>query len=831
MSDSCCKSNETSNQLETISHDNPSTCCGSPADDVKQSGEKVGCCSTPMQNDEVPREVVSASDSTYVYRVEGMDCPSCAVTLQKGILSLQPHYEDVSVSYGTASLKIESSIEPDLRKLKSAVSNHGFNLILPTEDDQKDTYIVTGMDCSSCAATIEKHFSGLIDVHDISVHFSRGEMEINHDLGLGKVQTELRKIGFDGHLKDEPNTVTKKSTTGHLLLIAGLLIGSGMISQYLGANELFINVLYAVALALSGGKAFRSAIFAVRAKSLDMNVLMSVAAIGAALIGEWLEGATVVFLFAIGNLLQARSLDKTRDSIKQLVQLAPKEATVLTDGGPVLKSVESVQVGERILVRPGDQFALDGTVVTGQSSVNQAPITGESVPVDKWAGEKVFAGTMNIDGALEVFVDKSYKDTTLSTIISMVEEAQDRKAPSEEFIDRFSKVYTPIVFVLALILMVIPPLLQLGTWGEWFYKGLELIVIACPCALVISTPVAIVTAIGNAARNGVLLKGGVYLEKAAGLQAIAFDKTGTLTRGKPSVQKFISLANDRNHVLQIAYSMENQSNHPLAKAIVEYAENESITPLPFETNRNEVGNGIIGEYQGDKYFVGSVKWFEKMDYDLTSVRIDVNSAEDGGNTLVLVGNDEGILGMFLLRDEVREESQIALRQLKEKSGIQRLVMLTGDSPGAAAHVAEHLVIDEVHAGLLPEEKVDAVKKLKSNGFRVAMVGDGINDAPAFVTSDLSIAMGGAGTDTALETADVVLMADNLEKLPYTIDLSKATMRIIKQNITFSIVVKVIAMLLVFPGWLTLWMAVLSDTGAAVLVTLNALLLMRKRSMN
>lgn len=408
--------------------------------------------------------------------------------------------------------------------------------------------------------------------------------------------------------------------------VSGLLIGLALVLQMMDVSYV-ANAFYGIALILSGWRTFRSAYYAVRARSLDMNVLMSVAAIGAALIGEWLEGATVLFLFGIGNLLQNHSLARTRNSIQKLIELAPKEALVLKKDGVLRQPVEAVQVGDRIRIRPGDQVALDGVIFKGTTTINQAPITGESVPVDKREGDQVFAGTLNIDRSFDMVVEKTYQETTLASIIELVEEAQDKKAPSEAFIDRFAKVYTPFVFLGTILVMILPPLLQLGSFGGWFYKGLELIVIACPCALVISTPVAIVTAIGNAARNGVLIKGGVFLEQAGKIEAIAFDKTGTLTKGEPIVQEFMILSGNREEVLRLALSLERHSSHPLAKAIVAFASESDVIPLEAETMTNQVGNGVTGEFGQATYHIGGVKWFREMGYDVDAVHVNVSSLE------------------------------------------------------------------------------------------------------------------------------------------------------------------------------------------------------------
>ena len=861
MASSCCdgndsKKNETTHSenmaccsSNTIPIDNPAgkkeeSCCSAASSEVAGTAlrnvpdtepqkTEDSCCGTKLSRtaDQTPSldaETLRTYSSTSSYCIEGMDCPSCAATLEKGLTTI-PNYQKVSVNYGAGRLKIESDEELDVRQLEIEVKKLGFQLVVPVrEKSMMETFTVSGMDCSSCAQTIEQHFRNIADVQTVTVSFSRGEMDIAHQLDARTVQQELHKIGFDGQVKGKRSeTTAKRSFDGSAIGMSGLLIGIGLVLQLVDVSYL-PNVFYGIALLMSGWKVFRSAYYGLRARSLDMNVLMSVAAIGAALIGEWLEGATVLFLFAIGNLLQNHSLARTRNSIRTLVELSPKEALVITSSGVIRRLIETVRAGEKLRIRPGDQVALDGVIVKGRTTINQAPITGESIPIDKREGDQVFAGTLNIDGAFDMIVEKTYEETTLASIIELVEEAQDNKAPSEAFIDRFAKIYTPFVFLGAILIMIIPPVLQLGSWGEWFYKGLELIVIACPCALVISTPVAIVTAIGNAARNGVLIKGGVFLEQAGKIEAVAFDKTGTLTKGEPVVQEFQVFFGEGDQALRMASSLERHSNHPLANAIVAFATKEGVSPIEADTIMNRVGNGVTGEFGRSTYHIGGTKWLSEMRYDIDTLDVDILKLEQQGYTVVWLADETHLLAMFCLSDAIREESVEALHRLKDKVGIKRLVMVTGDNEGAATHVSRTLPLDEVHSQLLPQDKVHVIDHLKKQQLWTAMVGDGINDAPAFVTADLSIAMGGAGTDTALETADIVLMADNLKKLPYTFDLSKATLTIIKQNIAFSILIKVVAMSLVFPGWLTLWMAVLSDTGAAVLVTLNALRLLKQR---
>jgi Cd2+/Zn2+-exporting ATPase len=690
------------------------------------------------------------------------------------------------------------------------------------------TYEIEGMDCSSCALTIENHLKKHPAVNQVEVNFSTGKMRIEHKTSNEEIIDEVAKVGYKAApipKSRKPAAETKKKQSANwLVTLSGVTLLLGFTGSLTGVSPSVNTVMYFVSMIAGGYKPVRSAFYALKSRSLDMNVLMSAAALGAALIGEWFEGATVVWLFAVGNMLQNRSIEKTRDSLRNLMHLTPTEAWVKSPEGIVRLPVEEVAVGQKIVVKPGEKIPLDGTVHKGTSSVNQAPITGESVPVDKEPGDTVFAGTINEDGSLEIVVTKLVEDTTVAKIIQLVEEAQEKKAPTETFVDRFSQIYTPVVFLFALAVILFPPLLGWGSWEEWFYRGLELLVVACPCALVISTPVAIVSAIGNAAKNGVLIKGGAFLEIAGQINAIAFDKTGTLTEGKPKVSFIESYGVSDETLLSVARTMEEQSKHPIAQAVVNFSMENNIASREGEGFRAIVGKGVQATIEGTEYFAGNMKLFQDMGVELDTIHSRLAQLQSDGNTLVLVGTRSSLLGVIAVADTIRDVTITALSKLKE-AGVRELIMLTGDNKGTAKKISLQTGITRYFADLLPEQKVDAVGQMQQEGYTVAMVGDGINDAPALATANLGIAMGGAGTDTAMETADIVLMADNLEKLPHTIRLSRKAMTIIKQNIVFSLLIKFIALALIFPGWLTLWLAVLSDTGAAILVILNSMRLL------
>ncbi|MEF3309442.1 heavy metal translocating P-type ATPase [Paenibacillus sp. GYB004] len=797
---------------------------------MEQNETKDSCCSggSCSQADDESQPLLEVNTGIQKdYIVQGMDCPSCAVTIEKHLKGIG-HIQGVKVNYGTGKMQVHVGHPSHFDRIPEEMSKIGFTAEAVEASSNSRIYTIEGMDCGACAMTIEKHLESNPGVQQVSVNFSSGKMKIEHDPSVDVV-SEMTKIGFKAFpaSRKGQQTPADKKQGASVTVLSGALLAIGFLDEMIGMTQSLSTLLYLVSMILAGYKPVKSAYFAIKSKSLDMNVLMSAAAIGAVLIGEWLEGATVVWLFSLGIFLQNKSIERTRNSIRSLMDLAPPEAWVQTGDGLVRKPVEEIQRRQMIVVKPGEKIPLDGEIVNGISSVNQAPITGESIPVDKEPGDPVYAGTINEHGSLEVKVTKLAEDSTLSRIIHLVEEAQEKKAPTQAFVDKFAAVYTPVVFVLAFVVMVFPPLFGWGSWGDWFYKGLELLVVACPCALVISTPVAIVSAIGNAARNGVLIKGGVALEIAGTVDAIAFDKTGTLTEGKPVVSHLASYEGSEEQLISVVRTIEEYSQHPIAKAIVMYAQHRQIPTLQGEAFKAIVGKGAQATIQGTEYFAGNLKLFQELGVALGSAESSVNRLQQEGHTLVLVGTRTKLHGLIAVSDSLRNMTVTAIQKLKH-TGIKQMVMLTGDHKGTAQNISRQAGVDRFFAELLPEDKVKAVQQIQKEGRTLAMVGDGINDAPALATANLGIAMGGAGTDTAMETADIVLMADNLEKLPHTIRLSRKAKRIIKQNIVFSLIVKFVALAFIFPGWLTLWIAVLSDTGAALLVIFNSMRLLRMK---
>ncbi|MCM3314654.1 heavy metal translocating P-type ATPase [Bacillus sp. FSL K6-6483] len=700
-------------------------------------------------------------------------------------------------------------------------------------DEHASVYRVDGFTCANCAGKFEKNVKDLPGVKDAKVNFGASKLTV-----YGEATIEaLEEAGAFEQLK-----VTKEPSRRQPLqykqvpfykkhraiLLSFLLLVFGYVFQFkYGESNIGTVGLFLTAILVGGFPLLKTGIRNVAQLEFDMKTLMTVAVIGGAIIGEWGEVAVVVILFAISEALERFSMDRARKSIQSLMDIAPNEALIKRNGQELTVHVGDIVVGDIMIVKPGQKIAMDGIVVRGHSSVNQAAITGESVPVEKAVDDEVFAGTLNEEGLLEIEVTKLVEDTTISKIIHLVEEAQGERAPAQAFVDKFAKYYTPIIMVVAALVAIIPPLVTGANWSTWVYQGLAVLVVGCPCALVISTPISIVSAIGNAAKKGVLVKGGVYLEEMASLKAIAFDKTGTLTKGAPVVTDFALLNPqlDQRQLFAIVAALENRSQHPLASAIVAKAEDEQ---LPYHDYMVEnvtalTGKGITGIVNGKTYYVGSPKLFQERlpTQDITLFAQNIQSLQQQGKTAMLVGTETELLAIVAVADEVRQSSKEVIRKLHE-AGIAKTVMLTGDNKRTAHAIGQAIGVADIQAELMPEDKLRFIKQWQKKHGNVAMVGDGVNDAPALAAATVGIAMGKAGTDTALETADIALMGDDLKKLPFTVKLSRKTLNIIKANIAFAIVIKLAALLLVVPGWLTLWIAILSDMGATLLVALNSM---------
>jgi len=706
---------------------------------------------------------------------------------------------------------------------------------MPPENDTQQVvtvFQVKGMDCPEEKSLVEKVLTGIPGLDRFEANLMSRRLRIVHDpeiLPLSRIIVMLGNAGlavtpFGATQPAEGFWVryAQEISTG----MAGTLAGTGLLLHFMEAGKAWEITVYLLAIGSGGWLIVRKGLAAARHRSLDINFLMSVAVIGAMSIGAWDEGAMVVFLFALAQVLEGRAMDRARDAVRALMELAPPVARVLREKKEITVPVEEIQVGERIRLRPGEKAPLDGEVIDGYSAVNEAPITGESMPSDKRPGNAIYAGSINGQGSLDVRITRLSSDSTLAHIIHLIEEAQAARAPSQAFIDRFARVYTPAVLVLAVLIAALPPLFPGQMFDDWFYRALVLLVIACPCALVISTPVAIVSGLARGARDGILIKGGAHLENAGHLRALAFDKTGTLTVGVPRVQDVVAInVTSPSELLTIASSLESRSEHPLARAILSYASDSGIEPLPVEAFQSLAGLGIEAQIDGKMYVLGNHRLFEKRKLCTPKVEVLLKQHEQEGKTVILIGTRRQTLGLITVADTPRPEARAAIESLRAY-GIDSVVMLTGDNYGTATAIAHQLGIDEVRAELLPADKVEAVRALVAKHGRVGMVGDGVNDAPAMAAATTGIAMGGIGTDAALETADMVLMSDDLAKLPLAIRLSRATLGAIRQNIFLALVIKGVFLALAITGYATLWMAVFADMGASLIVIANGLRLLR-----
>lgn len=712
---------------------------------------------------------------------------------------------------------------------------------------------IHGMDCAEEVAVLKLAVGPVVGGEDrLAFDILHGRMSVSLD-STATPQDVIRAVRATGMtaepLRDESQQPSAESywerwrrviltAISGASVLAGFVIHVGLagnIRAALGSEGLGVahtvvpiasRIFYLAAIVAGMWLVLPKAWYAARRFRPDMNLLMVVAIVGAVAIGEWLEGATVAFLFALSLALEAWSVGRARRAIAALMELAPATVRVLRDGREEEVPAESVAVETTFVVRPGDRIPLDGRVVRGTSHVNQAPITGESMPVTKEAGHQVFAGTINGDGVLEVESTKPAQDTTLARIIRMVGAAQTKRSPSEQWVERFARVYTPVVMVTAILVMIVPPLFD-GRWTNWLYQGLVLLVIACPCALVISTPVSIVAALAAAARNGVLIKGGVFVEVPARLRAIAFDKTGTLTKGSPAVVEAVPMnEHDDRELMERAAALEARSSHPLAAGIVAYAAERNIRPAPAEDVQSVQGKGATARIAGRPYWIGSHRFLEERRQETPEVHDRLEAMTAAGRSVVVVGNDQHVCGFIALADAVRPQAREAVAALR-RTGIEHLIMLTGDNRGTAQAIAAETGIDEIRSELLPEDKVTAVEQLVERYRSVAMVGDGVNDAPAMARANLGIAMGAAGTDAAIETADIALMSDDLMKLPWLVTHSRKTIAVIRQNITFSLAIKALFVVLAFAGLASLWAAIAADMGASLLVIFNGLRLLRR----
>lgn len=695
-------------------------------------------------------------------------------------------------------------------------------------DEIQTSIRIRQMDCPTEEALIRKKLDGIDAVKHVDFNLMQRVLTVVHAPdSLEQIVKAIRSLGFDPELPNvKTDMVTNPSETSWWpLVLASVAALASETIHWIGQSTWLAAALGIIAVASCGLTTYKKGWTAIRNGNLNINALMSIAVTGAMALGQWPEAAMVMVLFTVAELIEAKSLDRARNVIKGLMDLTPEMATVqLADGSWSEMEAKKVAVSSLVRVRPGERIGLDGEIVRGSSSVNQAPITGESLLVEKAQGDSVFAGTINESGSFEYRVTAAANNTTLARIIHAVEDAQGAKAPTQRFVDQFARVYTPVVFTIALGVAVLPPLLLNGIWHDWIYKALVLLVIACPCALVISTPVTIVSGLAAAARRGILIKGGIYLEKGRKLRWLALDKTGTITHGKPRQTDFELLAsNDAEYCKRVAVSLADRSDHPVSKALVQAA--GRVATLDSVSDFEALaGRGVRGVIQGKSYWLGNHRLLRESELSSTRVETPIAELERQGKTVVLLFDKQAILALFAVADTVKPSSRDAIREL-HALGI-KTVMLSGDNSYTAESIANEVGINQARGNLLPQDKLAEIAKFSTEGM-VGMVGDGINDAPALARADIGFAMGAMGTDTAIETADVALMDDDLRKIPEFVRLSRATHSLLIQNISLAIGIKIVFLALTLLGLGTMWMAVFADVGASLLVVGNGLRILRK----
>ncbi|MBM3269864.1 MAG: cadmium-translocating P-type ATPase [Candidatus Sericytochromatia bacterium] len=786
---------------------------------------------------------------TVSYTLTGLECADCASQLERAIAHL-PGVVEAGAQFAAARLEVVFQPEAiDEARILRTISEMGYGTkqARALTAGLRAEYALDGLDCGDCAVHVEQHVSALPGVREARVNFGAAKLEVVFEQGTARpdIPAAVAALGYQARRQDAAGTGSSWKTKRKMFatVASGLAFVGGLAAERLSPGAAW--VFFAAAVAAGGFYMARAALVALRtSRGLDINFLMTVAVLGAIGLGRWEEAAEVVFLFAVGNALAASTMDKARAALRGLLSLAPPQATVREGHRELRRPVEEVQPGAVIVVRPGDRIPLDGEVVEGRSAVDQAALTGESMPVEKAPGDAVFAGSLNGLGAMAIRVVNKAEDGALARIVHMVEEAQARRAPIQQFVDRFARYYTPFVLAVAASIAIGPWLFGLPDWSGWVYQALALLVVACPCALVVSTPVAVAAALGAASRKGLLIKGGAYLEALGRVEAVAFDKTGTLTAGRPVVTDLVTTDGYRpDELLAIAAALEHRSEHPVAEAILRRhrdqtrAEPEDCCSgcrpeshlLVVDDFQAFPGRGVAGRLDGRRLFVGNPPFMVDQGVPIGAVGDTLEQWREAGMTPILVGESGRLLGLLAIADTPREEATEALRDLRA-AGIRHIALLTGDHQAVAERIARDLGADEVVADLLPDAKVKAVQELLGRHERVAMVGDGINDAPALATSTVGVAMGVRGSDAALETADVVLMQDDLRLLAPAVRLGREALSIVKQNIAISLGIKAVLVALAIPQVLTLGMAVLGDVGTTLLVILNGMRLLRARAL-
>lgn len=685
------------------------------------------------------------------------------------------------------------------------------------------------MDCPTEEALLRKKLGGMAGVKQLEFNLLQRVLTVKHEAdALDDILAGIRALGFTPELADTTAPrMTPENPGQHVwlpLAIGGVAAFAAEGLDWANGPTWLVAMLALGAILACGTTTYKKGWIALRNRTLNINALMSIAVTGAVLIGQWPEAAMVMVLFTLAEWIEAKSLDRARHAISGLMELSPEHATVVgADASLQEQEARHIRLDSIIRVKPGERIALDGVVVRGHTTINQAPITGESIPVEKALGDPVYAGTINGHQGFDFRVTAEAKQTTLARIIHAVEQAQANKAPTQRFVDRFAAVYTPAVMLIAVLVAILPPLVAGGAWLVWAYKALVLLVIACPCALVISTPVSIVSGLAAAARHGILVKGGVYLEQAHRLRWLALDKTGTLTQGRPQQTDFIPLPGLAAELSQqMAYSLASQSDHPVSQAIAEASKSQQA--LPVEHFTALTGRGVRGEINGQTYHLGNHRLIEELQLCSPQLEAQLKTLESAGKTVVMLADKRAVLALFAVADTLKDSSREAIAAL-HALGV-KTVMLTGDNVHTAQAIGAQAGIDAIAGNQLPEDKAAYIAKLAQNG-QVGMVGDGINDAPALARAHIGFAMGALGTGTAIETADVALMDDDLRKIPRFIRLSAATRTVLMQNIVFALGIKSVFLVLTLLGLGTMWMAVFADVGASLLVVLNGLRLLRQ----
>ncbi|MEL7938243.1 heavy metal translocating P-type ATPase [Pseudomonas delhiensis] len=790
------------------------------------------CSSTPAPSccDAACSTPAEGSVQLSVFRIEQMDCPT-EEGLIRSKLEKIPGVQELQFNLLNRTLGIRHrSLANHI--LVDAIESVGMRAE-PLAATVSTRVKIAQMDCPTEERLITDKLSGMPGIASLQFNLLQRTLTISHEPdALAPALNEIRGLGFtpQSDLDAKASTEAYSPAKGHWwrLGLSGVAAVSAEILHFAELVPAWVVAVISVsAVLLCGLSIYKKGWIALKNRNLNINALMSIAVTGAILIGQWPEAAMVMFLFAVAELIEAKSLDRARNAIRDLIDLAPEKATVQQfDGNWVETEVAGVAIGSRVRARPGERISLDGEVVRGNSTINQAPITGESLPVEKTVGDPVFAGTINQAGELEYRVTAEASHSTLARIIHAVEEAQGARAPTQRFVDQFSRIYTPAVFVFALLVAVLPPLLMSDEWFEWIYRALVLLVVACPCALVISTPVTIVSGLAAAARKGILIKGGVYLESGRKLTHLALDKTGTITHGKPVQTDFLPLTSGLpGDYRAFAASLAHRSDHPVSQAIAQQAVEQSVSLLDVEDFEALLGRGVRGTIEGHRYHLGNHRLLEELGFCSPAIETSLDYLEQQGKTVVILSDETQALALFAVADTVKDTSRAAIGEL-HKLGVKTL-MLTGDNQYTAEAIAAQVGIDEAKGSLLPTDKLNAIETLIKHQGTVGMVGDGINDAPALARADVGFAMGAAGTDTAIETADVAIMDDDLRKIPAFIRLSRQTAGVLTQNIGLALGIKVIFLVVTLTGHATMWMAVFADMGVSLLVVLNGLRLLRK----